>query len=112
MLPPWAVAYAIIVVSTLILNTINVLSFLDERSWQNRPIDWWQPAVWEGSSAIVIFVILWMPMLAVRHFPPHGRSWLRNLAIHAALSHPVLAGPCHADGGAAPRRLCDRRRNL
>ena len=28
-LPPWAVAYAIIVVATLILNTINVLSFLD-----------------------------------------------------------------------------------
>ena len=85
---PWAVAYAIIVVSTLILNTVNVLSFLDERSWQNRPIDWWQPAVWEGTSAIVIFVILWMPMLAVGRFPPQGRSWLRNLAIHAALSIP------------------------
>ena len=37
-LPPWAVAYAIIMVSTLILNTVNVLSFLDERSWQNRPL--------------------------------------------------------------------------
>jgi hypothetical protein len=87
-LPPWAVAYVIIGVATLILNTINVLSFLDERSWQNRPIDWWKPAVWEGTSAIVIFAILWMPMLAIRRFPPHGRSWLGNLAIHAALTIP------------------------
>ena len=87
-LPPWAVAYVIIAVTVVILNTINVLSFLDERSWQNRPIDWWQPAVWEGSSAIVFLATLWVPMLAIRRFPPQGRSWLRNLAIHAALSVP------------------------
>jgi len=87
-LPSWAVAYAIIVVATLILNTINVLSFLDERSWQNRPIDWWKPAVWEGTSGLVFLAMLWVPMLAIRRLPLHGRSWPRNLAIHAALTIP------------------------
>lgn len=102
-LPPWAVAYAIIAVAVVILNTINVLSFLDERSWQNRPIAWWQPAVWEGTSAIVILVILWMPMLAIRRFPPQGRSWLRNLAIHAALTIPFSLA--HVMGMVALRHL-------
>jgi hypothetical protein len=37
-MPPWAVAYTIIAVATLILNTVNVLSYLDERSWQ-KPTD-------------------------------------------------------------------------
>ena len=87
-LPPWAVAHAIIAVAILFVCTVNVLNVLDERSWLNRPIAWWKPAVWEGSSAIVIFAILWMPMLAIRHFPPQGRSWLRNLAIQAAVTIP------------------------
>ena len=87
-MPPWAVAYTIIAVATLILNTVNVLSYLDERSWQNRPIDWWQPALWEASSGIVFLAIAWVPMLAIRRFPLNVRSWPRNLAILAAITIP------------------------
>ena len=82
----WAIAYFVIAILIVVNNTVNVLSYLDERSWQARPIDWWQPAVWEGTSGIVFLAIAWIPMLAIRRFPLHDRTWLRNLAIHAAIS--------------------------
>ena len=74
--------------ATAVINTVNVLSYLDERTWQNRPIDWWQPAVWEGSSGLVFIAIAWVPMLAIRRLPLEGRFRLRNLATHAALTIP------------------------
>lgn len=87
-LPPWLVAYLILALATVVLNTVNVLSYLDERSWQHRPIDWWQPAVWEGSSGLVFMAIAWVVLLAIRRFPVEGPSWLRNLAVHFALTIP------------------------
>jgi hypothetical protein len=87
-LPPWLAAYAILFVATAVFNSVNVLSYLDERSWQNRPIEWWQPTVWEASSGIVLLALAFVPMLAIRRFPLHGQSWPRNLAIHAAVTVP------------------------
>ena len=85
-LSAWTIAYFVIAILTVVNNTVNVLSYLDERSWQDRPIDWWQPAVWEGTSGIVFLAVAWVPMLAIRRFPLHDRTWLRHLAIHAAIS--------------------------
>ena len=87
-MPAWAIAWLIIAVATLVLNTVNVLSYLDERSWRNQPIPWWEPAVWEGTSGLVFIAIAWVPLLAIRRFPPGGPSALRNLALHAALTVP------------------------
>ena len=82
------VAYTILAVAIVILNTVNVLSYLDERSWQNRPIEWWQPALWEGSSGLVFMAIAWVPMLAIRRFPIRGPVWPRHLAVHGAITIP------------------------
>ncbi len=85
-LPPWAIAYLILAVATLVIGTVNVLSVVDERVWMDRPIEWWRPAVWEGTSGIVLMGLAWLPLLAIRRFPLSGPNRLRNLAIHAALT--------------------------
>jgi DNA-binding LytR/AlgR family response regulator len=82
------VAYVILLVATAVINTVNVLSYLDEREWQHRPIDWWQPAVWEGSSGLVFMAIAWICALTIRRFPLAGPRSVRNLGIHAAVTVP------------------------
>lgn len=84
--PAWAIAYAVIAAATLFMGTVNVLSVLDERDWIGRPIEWWQPAVWEGTSGIVLMALAWIPLLAVRHLPLSGRRWPLHLAGHFGLT--------------------------
>jgi hypothetical protein len=87
-LPPWAVAYAILALATVVIGAVNTLSVVDEHAWMGRPIAWWRPAVWEGTSGIVLMALAWLPMLAIRRFPLAGPHRLRNLAIHFALTLP------------------------
>lgn len=84
----WLVAYAVLAVATCAIASVNVLSYLDERSWTNRPIEWWRPAVWEASSGIVLLSLAWIAGWMVRRFPPTGPNWLRNIALHALVSLP------------------------
>ena len=86
--PAWLAAYAAIAVATVVIGTVNVLSVLDERSWMNRPIDWWQPAVWEGTSGLVLLALAWIPGRAIERFPLAGPKLPRNLAFHAVLTLP------------------------
>ena len=86
--PAWLAAYAAIAVATVVIGTVNVLSVLDERSWVGRPIDWWQPAIWEGTSGLVLLSLAWFPGMAIERFPLAGPKLPRNLAVHAALTLP------------------------
>jgi len=85
-LPPWALTYAILLVLTLAFGTVNVLSLVDERQWLDRPIEWWRPAVWEGTSGVALMALAWLPMLAIRRFPLAGPDRLRDLAAHLVLT--------------------------
>ena len=87
-LPPWAIAYIVLAAATVAIGTVNVLSVVDERVWMDRPIEWWRPAVWEGTSGTVLMALAWLPMLAILRFPLSGPNRLRNLAVHAALTLP------------------------
>jgi DNA-binding LytR/AlgR family response regulator len=87
-LPDWAIAYAVIALATLAINSVNALSLVDDRAQIGQPIAWWKAAVWEGSSGLVLLALVWMPMLAVARFPPDGPRRLRNLAVHLAVSIP------------------------
>lgn len=87
-LSPWLVAYAVIAVATAAIGTVNVLSLLDERSWMDRPLEWWRPVVWEGSSGLVLLALAWIAAMMIRRFPIAGPSWGRNLALHAAVTVP------------------------
>lgn len=80
--PAWAIGYAIILVATILFATVNVFSVLDERSWMERPLDPWEPIVWEGSSGIALLSLAWVPLLMIRRFPLAGPRRLPNLALH------------------------------
>lgn len=114
--PAWAIAYVGIAIVTVLFAVVNALSLLDERTWIGRPLDWWEPAVWEGSSAVVLIALAWMPLVMIRRFPPGRAHWARNLLLHAlgtlafslahvalmvALRHAAyaLAGERYAFGG-------------
>ncbi|HYD11269.1 MAG TPA: LytTR family DNA-binding domain-containing protein [Allosphingosinicella sp.] len=84
----WIVAYAVLTVATLLFATVNVLSYLDERTAMGRLVPWWEPAVWEGTSGIVLLLLAWIPMLLVTRFPPYGPRWPRAFAVHLAATVP------------------------
>lgn len=87
--PDWAIAYLILAVATVLFALVNVLSFLDERAAMARPpIPWWQPAVWEGTSGVVLLALAWIPMLLVRRLPPQGPRWPLAIAAQLAMTVP------------------------
>lgn len=84
----WAIAFAVIAAATLLFALVNVLSYLDEREAMGRRIPWWEPAVWEGTSGIVLLALAWIPMLLVDRLPPPGRRRLLAFAGLAAATVP------------------------
>lgn len=84
--PAWALAYTIIVVATVAIGTVNVLSALDQYSWMDRPLEWWEPVVWEASSGVALLALAWAPMLAIRRFCFSADSRVRDLAVHVGLT--------------------------
>lgn len=87
--PDWAIAYAILALATLLFAIVNVLSYLDERAVMGRsPIPWWEPAVWEGTSGVVLLALAWIPMWIVRRLPPDGPRWAPAIAAQLAMTIP------------------------
>jgi DNA-binding LytR/AlgR family response regulator len=48
------------------VNTVNVLSVLADAPG----LETWKPWVWEGSSAVALFLLLWIPWLTTAAAPP------------------------------------------
>ena len=86
--PAWAIAYAVLIGATLLINTVNVLSLLDERVVMDRPLPWWEPAVWEATSGGVLLGLAWIPMLMVVRFSPERPDRLRSAGAHIAATVP------------------------
>ena len=86
--PAWAIAYAVLIGATLLINTVNVLSLLDERVVMDRPLPWWEPAVWEATSGGVLLGLAWIPMLMVVRFSPERPGRLRSAGAHIAATVP------------------------
>jgi hypothetical protein len=86
--PDWAIAYAILAVATLLFAIVNVLSYLDERAAMGRDVPWWEPAVWEGTSGVVLLALAWIPMWLLRRLPPEGPRWPLAIAVQLAMTIP------------------------
>lgn len=70
--------FAIIVGFVAILNTVNVLTIL-----QDEPdLPWIYPVVTEGSSFLAAMAVVWIAWLAFRVAPPDSRPVWRMLATH------------------------------
>lgn len=70
----WAIAAGVVVTVTVV-NALTVIEDVPD-------LDWWEPWVWEISSAAVVLALAWIPWLAVRAAPPGGR-WPRFAGVHA-----------------------------
>ncbi len=86
--PDWAIAFAVLAVATASIATVNVLSYLHDAARIGRSVPWWEPAVWEGSSCIVLLGLAWIPMLIVVRLPPEGPRWPLGVAAHLAATIP------------------------
>jgi hypothetical protein len=86
--PDWAVAYAILAAATLLVGAVNVLSILHDSGRAGRPLPWWEPASWEGTSGIVLMALAWVPMSIVARFPPESRRLPLGIAAHLGATIP------------------------
>lgn len=82
----------------LAVTVFNVLNVVDDRARVGRPIPAWEPAVWEGTSVVVLISLLPAVMWVTRRAWPSRRSILRWAAIHVAaflvvsLAHVTIMG--------------------
>lgn len=90
---------AVAAVATVVV-VVNALTVTDDVPG----LDWWEPWVWEATSAMVVVAILWIPWLAYRRArPQEGVARLRFWTTHALglLSYSLV----HVAGFLVLRRL-------
>jgi DNA-binding LytR/AlgR family response regulator len=62
-----------------VITVINVLTIQHDM----HHLDWWEPWTWEGSSALALACIIWLPWLTLKAAPPEAwrkpMTWLIHL---------------------------------
>jgi DNA-binding LytR/AlgR family response regulator len=66
----------------LVLLSFNALNVFDEAERGGRPLELWEPMVWEGSSGLVFLAISPLVLALVRRIWPAEPPYLPKLAIH------------------------------
>jgi len=60
------------------VTVVNVLTIQHDEP----DLDWWEPWLWEGSSAVVVISLMWLPWLALRLAPAElwrsPRTWFTH----------------------------------
>lgn len=76
----------------------NVLNVYHEHARGGRPLHFWEPMVWEGSSGVIFLALIPVMQMLTRRVWPLGRPRLPKLAFHLAaatavsLVHVLAAG--------------------
>lgn len=83
----WAPWLAVALVGAAIV-VVNSTSDILEFARADVDIGWWEPVVWELSSAIVIVAMAPLIGRAMRRWPPRANGLLRFGLIHLALTIP------------------------
>lgn len=84
------------------IGVVSWLSVVQERAELGRPIAWWEPAVWEGSSVVVLIVLAPLVMALTRRIEPLARPWPTVIGAHVvaalvfSLVHLVAMGALRA----------------
>lgn len=67
---------AAIILGVMVVNVLTIQHDQPE-------LDWWEPWVWEGSSALAVVALVWLPWLALRIAPIElwrsPRTWLIHI---------------------------------
>ena len=64
----------------------NTFVTLIDAERYGQALPWWQPATWEGSSALVSILLLPPLLWFCERWPLHADTWLRRLPAYAAAS--------------------------
>lgn len=76
---------------TLAVAVVNALTTADDFARAGRPLEAWEPWVWELSSA-AFWIAVALPLVAVlRRLRPPALGWPAAIGAHVALSLPVCA---------------------
>lgn len=71
-----AAVFMIVVAVITIINVLTIQHDMDH-------LDWWEPWTWEGSSAVALACIIWLPWLTLKAAPPEAwrkpQTWLIHL---------------------------------
>jgi hypothetical protein len=78
-----AVAYGVAIVAVGAICTVNVLTTMRDREKVGVLLPFWQPAVWEATSAITIIALLPLIGVVLGRYPPARDRWLPMIAVHA-----------------------------
>lgn len=84
--------------AALALTTFNAFNVMDERARIGRPIPFWEPVVWEGTSALVLIALLPALLWITRRAWPLGAPPSRWVPAHVAaalgvsLAHVLAMG--------------------
>lgn len=81
---PWLAIALVGVVVALVNSTSKILEF----ARADVDIDWWEPVVWEVSSATIIVAMSPAIGWAIRRWPPHPDRLVRFGLVHLALTIP------------------------
>ncbi|MGE0740913.1 MAG: LytTR family DNA-binding domain-containing protein [Hyphomonadaceae bacterium] len=84
---PWV----FIALVSLVIVAVNASSDFMEMQSAGLPFDWWEPWVWEVTSAIVIVSLAPLIGMAVRRWPPARDNLIRPGLIHFGLTIPFAA---------------------
>ena len=71
-------------VALFLFAFVNTFSVLDDMEGAGRPLDFWEPFVWETTSIVVILAMMPAFMALVRRVWPLDPPWPRAAAVHLA----------------------------
>lgn len=80
--------YVVIAALVIVVGAVNTLSTLHEAARAGGTLDWWEPAIWEGTSAAAVLAFAWLAWLGIRMsvVPDIGRTAAVGLHFGALLA--------------------------
>ena len=95
---------ALIVVGNAAGNSVT--TWIELERYEHNPFQPWEPAVWEGSSAVMWALLIPLIASLTRRYPTHWGNWARRLPQHLAAS--IVVSLAHVLGMVALRMLAYR----
>ncbi|HET7558270.1 MAG TPA: LytTR family DNA-binding domain-containing protein [Rhodanobacteraceae bacterium] len=97
----WQIAIFALIVAAIC--TANVFTELADHVREGNPLQWWEPVVWECSSAMLIFALIPFVAWLYRRAPISADTWRWALPLHLAVT-PVFS-LVHVGGMVLLRKL-------
>lgn len=95
----FAVAFCYVTIDA----TVRATSQIMESEGRGRPLEAWEPFVWEFSSTWVVLLMVPLILLFDERYPISSRSWQKRLMMHIPLS--MIFSAIHISGMVAIRKL-------